>query len=121
MQLQMPQEIEVWYVLPAIRRKIAKQMLSAGLKQKEIAKSLKVTEPAVSQYLKSKRAKKVNFNKKINKSIKKSAELLMKNKSCVIREIQKCCKLVREEGILCKIHVRESNVAGKCKGCLCLK
>jgi len=118
MSLQMPQEIEVWYVLPAIRREIAKYMLLAGLKQKEIAKRLEITEPAVSQYLKSKRAKKVSFNKKINNSIKRSAELLMKNKSCIIKEMQKCCRLVKKEGILCKLHIKEGEVVGKCKACL---
>jgi len=106
------------YVLPAIRREIAKYMLLAGLKQKEIAKKLKITEPAVSQYLKSKRAKKVSFNKKVDDCIKRSAELLIKNKSCIIKEMQKCCWLVKKEGILCKLHIKKGAATGKCRACL---
>lgn len=114
----MPQEIEVWYVLPAIRREIAKYMLASGLKQKEIAKYLNLTEPAVSQYLKSKRAKEIKFNKKIKSQIKKSAELIIQNKSKVINEIQKCCRLVKKEGILCKLHRGNSAAIKKCRACI---
>lgn len=118
MSMQMPQEIEVWYVLPAIRKELAKEMLKSGLKQKDIAKKLGITEPAVSQYLKSKRAKKVKFNKEIDKQIKISAILLIKNKSCAIKEMQKCCGVIKKEGILCKIHKGEGYITGKCRACL---
>ena len=37
MHNQMPQEIEVWYIIPALRRELAKQMVEAGLTQKKIA------------------------------------------------------------------------------------
>ena len=114
----MPQEIEVWYVLPAIRRELAIKMQKKGLKQKQIAKKLRITESAVSQYLSSKRAKKISFNKKIDNEIKKSARLLINNRSCLIKEIQKCCRLIRKEGILCKIHIQKSDVSGKCRSCL---
>lgn len=114
----MPQEIEVWYVLPAIRKELAKEMLSKGLKQKDIAKKLGVTEPAVSQYLKSKRAKKVKFNKEVNKQIKSSAILLIKNKSCAIKEMQKCCNEIKKQGILCKLHKGKGDITGKCRACL---
>ena len=48
----MPQEIEVWYIIPAVRRELAKSMVKIGLKQKQIAVTLGITEAAVSQYLK---------------------------------------------------------------------
>ena len=65
----MPQEVEVWYVLPAIRRELAKVMKTKTVQradedgdkkehkitQKEIAKMLGVTEPAITQYLLRKR------------------------------------------------------------------
>ena len=51
-----PQEIEVLYILPAIRRELTIEMKKIGLEQKKIAEYLCVTEAAVSQYLNSKRA-----------------------------------------------------------------
>ena len=71
--LQTPQEITVWYILPAIRRELAKAMLTKNLKQKQVAKLLGITEAAVSQYLRSKRAKQVEFNKDIKLKIQEAA------------------------------------------------
>ncbi|MFH1405899.1 MAG: hypothetical protein ABIG52_01635 [Nanoarchaeota archaeon] len=53
-----PQEIEVWYILPAIRKELVLALKEKGHTQKEIASFLNVTEPAISQYTKEKRAKK---------------------------------------------------------------
>ena len=65
-----PQEIEVWYVLPAIRKEMAKVMADKGLKQVEIAEILGLTKSAVNHYLKQKRAKDVNFPEQILKTSK---------------------------------------------------
>ena len=40
MSMKLPQEIDVWYIIPAIRREFAKGLLKKGLKQREIAKKL---------------------------------------------------------------------------------
>ena len=73
MQGQMPQEIEVWYILPAIRRDLTKSMINdLHLTQKEIAKIMGLTEAAVSQYIHSKRAKEIVFSNAVLKEIKQS-------------------------------------------------
>lgn len=113
-----PQEIEVWYVLPAIRCELAKAMLKKGLKQKQIAKLLGITEAAVSQYLKEKRAKEEFFDKKIKQEIKRSADKIIKDNSLVMSEIQRMCNLVKESGILCKLHHKHCNIPKECKVCL---
>ena len=70
----MPQEVEVWYVLPAIRRELSKVMKTKVVQradvdgevkehkitQKEIARMLGVTEPAITQYLLKKKDKITN-------------------------------------------------------------
>lgn len=113
-----PQEIEVWYVLPAIRRELVLQFKQQGIKQKEIAKILRITEPAVSQYINQKRAKLVEFDSKINKQIHKAAIKIIKQKSCIIKEIQQICKKLRKDGQLCKIHrQKDKNVSAKCAAC----
>jgi len=50
-----PCEIAVWRILPTIRSEIAKRLTSLGLPQMVISKRLGITQPAVSQYVTSKR------------------------------------------------------------------
>jgi len=57
MKIMLPQEVDVWYMLPWLRKQLAvilKQTYS--LSQKDIALKLHVTEAAVSQYVHDKRA-----------------------------------------------------------------
>ncbi len=116
--MDMPQEIEVWYVIPAIRRELTKALLGKGLTQKKIAALLEVTEPAISQYLKSKRAKQVVFDKKIIAEINKAADGIIKSPVCVMMEIQKLCLLVKRCGLLCKLHLKLGKAPRKCEACL---
>lgn len=46
-QLIMPQEVEVFYAIPALRREMAFAMKASGKKQKEIAKLLCVEESTI--------------------------------------------------------------------------
>ena len=48
-----PCEMVVWYIIPAIRSELAKDLLKLGMKQKKISELMDITQPAVSQYLKS--------------------------------------------------------------------
>ena len=50
-----PCEIAVWSILPTIRCETAKQLANLGLSQKTISERLGITQPAVSQYVTSKR------------------------------------------------------------------
>ena len=84
----MPQEIEVWYIIPSIRRELAKSLKGKGLSQKEIALTLGITEPAVSQYLHDKRASGVEFDDKLLELVNKSAEILIQDPRRVVNEIQ---------------------------------
>ena len=44
-----PCEIVVWYVIPAIRSELAKDLLALGMKQKDVSELMDITQPAVSQ------------------------------------------------------------------------
>lgn len=98
-----PQELEVWYLLPALRRELAKQLKLMKIPQKGIAMLLGVSEAAVSQYFKEKRAKKIVFNNEILNKIKLSAMRIAK-KSNIIKEMQFLCKEFKKNKLLCKIH-----------------
>jgi len=128
----MPQEVEVWYVLPAIRRELTRTMIEKGIPQKQIAQMLGVTEPAVTQYKlnKSKRSRgdQVDIPEKIIPEIRKSAEVIIdawENKDSgeyvyeiMTREINRLIEVLRDEGTLCDVH-REycAHVDGECSAC----
>jgi len=111
----MPQEIEVWYVLPAIRAELSREMFDKGLKQNKIAKILGLTRAAVCQYLKHKRANEINFNDKIKKEIREGGDKIIKNKICAIKEIQHICAFIKQSGFLCSIHKKYNEVCAQCK------
>lgn len=114
--LKHPQEIEVWYVLPAIRRELVLVLKQKGFNQKVIAGMLNVTEPAVSQYLNSKRAKEIKFPKDVTEVIKESAEKI-KCKTTAYQQIQQISNYVRETKALCRIHIGMEEGLESCDIC----
>ncbi len=116
--MMLPQELEVFYVIPAIRRELAYNLSSMGLKQKEIASIFGVTEACVSNYFMSKRARDVKFNSEVKALIKTAAKALASNKSCFIFEVQKILKKFKECKGLCLLHEQLDNKLCGCRGCL---
>jgi len=112
----LPQELEVWYVLPALRKELAAAMKEKGLNQKEISKKLGISEPAVSQYFKKKRANEISFDKRIKERIKESAEKIIKGKKMLF-EIDRLCRLIKKENILCDIHKKFCKIQKGCAIC----
>lgn len=116
----MPQEIEVRYILPAIRRELAKIFIQDyKFSQKDAAKILGLTEAAVSQYQHSKRAKEVVFSDNVIKEIKVSAEKILadKNKQRVIGEMYRISNLTTVKQILCDLHRTQSKELSNCNVC----
>ena len=121
MQDTMPQEIEVRYILPAIRRELARIFIKENkLSQKEAAKLLGLTEAAVSQYQHSKRAKEVVFSDSVISEIKISADKILSDKSNkrhLLAEIYRISNLTTVKHILCDIHRAQSKDLGSCNIC----
>lgn len=114
----MPQEIEVWYVIPALRRELAKCMLELGLTQKQIADKMGLTEAAVSQYLSSKRAKEVIFSNAVLDEIKKSAGRIIKNNENPVSEMVGLTNLTAVKHVMCDLHKKQdSNLPKGCDIC----
>ena len=114
--METPQEIEVWYVLPAIRRKLAFAMKEQGKSQKEIAKLLDITEAAVSQYLHKKRAKECKLSRTVLTLIKKSAANISSKKDAM-EHVQKILNLANEEKLICRIHKSQNSKLKTCEVC----
>jgi hypothetical protein len=114
--IKTPCEIVLWNFLPSLRRELVKAMSKNGLKRKEIAKSLDVTEAAVCQYLKSKRGTRFKFNKTVKKRIEKVAMEVVKSKKkeTVVLAICEICATLRKQKALCKLHQKENPCLLKC-------
>ncbi len=108
-----PQEIEVFYVIPSLRKHLAAHMKAKGLKQKQIAKLLQIEDAAVSQYLSNKRGDKIKLEKNILEEVKKSADLITDEIS-MLREMQRLLRVIRMTGALCKVHKQLSSAPLEC-------
>jgi predicted transcriptional regulator len=53
-KLLLPQEVETFYIIPALRKHIAIALKKSGMKQKDVADILQVNSAAISQYSSSK-------------------------------------------------------------------
>ena len=118
MKQVMPQELEVWYLLPAIRRELAKNLIDyCKLSQRKTAKMLGITESAISQYLKSKRGKRLHFNDVFKSELVKAAHRINEKPSNLLKEIQGLCSMAKKEKILCNLHKEHSMISHDCRIC----
>ena len=117
LQIIQPQEVEVFYILPAIRSRMASALKEGGMSQKDIAKLLCVQESTVSQYINSKRAADVKFTEHINKEVGTAVKRIT-SKEDLIRETQRILQMAKDENILCKVHKAVADVPAHCDVCL---
>lgn len=112
-----PQEVEVFYVIPALRKNLAVEMKKNGLKQKNIASLLSIEDAAVSQYINDKRGNKIILSKDVLNEVGKSA-LVIKDKISFLRETQRLLRFISDTGEICKIHKQVSDVPENCNPAL---
>ena len=108
-----PQEIEVFYILPTIRKYLSQAMKKKGLTQKRIAVLLCIRESTVSQYLNEKRATQVTFSPKIQQKVAEAAGHIT-NRASLVYETQRLLELVRKENVLCQLHKKLTNLPETC-------
>ncbi|MEX0933090.1 MAG: hypothetical protein WDZ77_03270 [Candidatus Pacearchaeota archaeon] len=114
MKKLMPQEVEVWYLIPAIRREFSNIFTKDyNLNQKETAKILGITESAVSQYLKSSRGSKANFSIEDKNKIKISAEKVINGKKDFMKVLYNLCLDLRKSRTICTIHKNQDKSVPK--------
>lgn len=117
-KLLQPQELQVWYVLPALRSELTIAMKELGLEQKKIAALLGVTTSAVSQYVKKKRAAHdVHFDDVLLHEIKESAKKIIEQPSTVLEQMQHLLKRSLESGVVCGLCKEHSCVEENCEVC----
>lgn len=100
----LPQEIEVWYIIPAIRKELSKLLVKVhGLTFEDAGDILGISKAAVSQYLSNKRANKIDLPGDVKKELEKSAKIIIKDKTKVVNEIQKIIKIMRKKKCCCDV------------------
>ena len=113
-----PQEIEVFYIIPAIRSYIAKSLKDLGKSQKEIAKLFGLRESTVSQYITGRRAK-LRISKKTQEKIKEMSKDIKKPID-VVTVVQAALDEIKNDQEICKIHKQlVSKIPSTC--CVCFK
>jgi len=100
----LPQEIEVWYIIPAVRKEFARLLTKEhGLSYEKAGAALGISKAAVSQYLSNKRANKVCLDGKTKAEIKKSAVLIFENPKIAMMEIQGILKFMKDSKCSCNV------------------
>jgi predicted transcriptional regulator len=112
----LPQEIEVRYIIPSLRKGLSKEFQSQGHKQKDIAALLELTPAAVSQYLKDKRGT-LQFGLEVQKEIKISSKKIIKNPDALKEEMYRLTEVIKKSGAICQIHKKYDKVPAHCDLC----
>lgn len=116
-----PCEIVVWYVIPAIRSELAKELLNLGMKQKDVSELMDITQPAVSQYITDKRGSGVKLDDDVKKMVKDFARELSEGtatKGELISRTCSICKHVNTVDVLSQLNINKSELGEDCQSCL---
>ena len=114
----LPQEIEVWYIIPSIRRELAIALIKKHkIRQNKVAEILGTSEAAISQYLSNKRGKEIKFSEKMQREFEESAKRIVKNNKRAMVEMLRLIKVGKKDGVSCDL-CRKYN-KGVISMCLC--
>jgi len=114
----LPQEIEVWYVIPAIRSQIARCLIEDfDVSYERIGSILGVSRAAISQYVKGKRAAKIKLPNELGPKIMNSCKILVKDDTRAVEEINKLLEYIRSKGLTFSVCGRlKEGVLEECSG-----
>ncbi len=116
-----PCEIVVWYVIPAIRSELAKELLNLGMKQKDVSELMDITQPAVSQYITDKRGSGIKLNEGVREMIKDFARELSEGEATKADLISRTCQIcnnVEVSDVLEQLNIDKSQLGDDCQSCL---
>ena len=116
-----PCEIVVWYVIPAIRSELAKELLNLGMKQKDVSELMDITQPAVSQYITDKRGSGIKLDVHVRTMIKEFAFELSTGESTkadLISRTCTICKQVKTVDVLEQLGIDKSELGEDCQSCM---
>jgi len=108
--MSVPCEVAVKCVLPVVRAMVAKELMTVdGLRQVDVAKLLRVSQPAISLYGRNMRGRAIDFEndehirRLVSDMAKSLAEGNLSRRDLILRYCG-VCKVIRAKGLLCKLH-----------------
>jgi uncharacterized protein len=114
----MPQEIAVWYIIPSLRKEIAKAMIAEGIPRKRVGVVLGLTQAALSQYVSSKRGTNLSFSKGQKELIKKTAKKILSDEKNTLKYLYELTKKFMGAENVCKLHKSKDDcLPVNCKIC----
>lgn len=116
-----PCEIVVWYVIPAIRSELAKELLNSGMRQKDVSELMDITQPAVSQYITDKRGSGIKLDDNVKDMIHEFAYELSIGKATkadLISRTCKICKNIETDDVLAQLGIDKSELGEDCQSCM---
>ena len=100
----LPQEIEVWYIIPAVRKELAKLLTRKyEMSYEKAGGILGISKAAVSQYLSNKRANKIKLTPDVKGEIAKSAKIILEKPNMALGEIQHILKYMKDHKCSCEV------------------
>lgn len=112
----LPQEIEVWYIIPAIRKEMAICLSKKhNLSYDAISLIMGLTKAAISQYIAGKRVEKTRLHPEAKKEVIFSCKLIANKKSTVIKEIRRVLSLIKKKKLHCELCGEK--IEGKLHNC----
>jgi predicted transcriptional regulator len=124
--MMMPCEVIVRYYLPAMRYRIADELMNKyGWTQVEVSDKLRVTQAAVSKYMGRKldeKTRKFSEMSEVKNAAKRIAKGIAAGEkgSDSIGELCLVCYNLRKEGKLCKMHIDMKKLK-ECNCNICLR
>ncbi|MCK4933359.1 transcriptional regulator [Candidatus Bathyarchaeota archaeon] len=110
--MKLPCEIAVKSVVPAIRALLAEELIKAHeMKQSDAANLLGITQTAISKYIHHVRGRTLSMEgeSKVTQNIEETAIALV-NRALSPRDLPlricSTCKLIRKQGLMCKLCKR---------------
>ena len=116
-KLLFPQELEVWYVLPAIRKRLAIGLIAKGQPQKAVAKLMGVTEAAISQYKKEKRANSDFLGTEFDEEIYEAIDKINNDGQHFFSEVMKLNNIIKHSETFCNLHKKVVPTELPCDSC----
>jgi predicted transcriptional regulator len=100
----LPQEIEVWYVIPALRSWISRCLIEDfDASYEKVGNILGVSRAAISQYVKGKRAAKIKLPDELGPKIMATCKILVKDETKSVDEIEKLLHHIRSKQLPFKV------------------
>ena len=115
----MPQEIEVWFLLPSIRRELAIFLTKKhAMTQFEVSKLIGITAAAVSQYISKKRGTDMKFTLDELCVIEEGSNMIVKDKSNAHAIIYNISQKLKGGKSMCDLHMQHSkDIPTDCRLC----